>query len=434
MKNDSTTYLDPEAQQWLSAVLGKPFRAAKHAHSHQDEVYKIEVDDATYYFKIATTLTRERDNLKKLAPVLSVPQVIDFHESHEGRDFLLMSEVPGKNLVELIGEWPDAEIVDTFATAVRQLHEVGANAVFPQAHDHDVLLHGDMALPNIIISEQKQIGYIDFGQLSFGTPELDLADAIWSLQRNLGPAYGELFLQKYGHVPRTPKIQAALAFRYDATQPIGKVIDEILVQTEALMASRKLDPQADDRKHHDAESILEPDEGLILLGISIPEYRANEWPDILAIGPRLDHLLEEHFLGRDVVLRCLGARDHPGKTVDELVSIIAETGTDRYDSNRAGQGYDVGKVQGKRVDFFGTPTKVRRGTNIFTKELLADFYHGALGDRGYAIRIDIVIVYDAAKLTNVEHLYGEDIAESDGFVFHESDHKKSALLGVIKIL
>lgn len=213
-----------DAKSWLSAVLAQPFKATKHVHSHQDEVYRIETPHAVYYLKIATTLTAERDNLKKLAPILRVPEVIDFHKSKEGHDYLLISELPGKNLVELIREWPDAEIVDTFAKAVRQLHDLDVTVVFPEAAAHDVLLHGDMALPNIIISEQKRIGYIDFGQLSFGTPELDLADSIWSLQRNLGPVYGEQFLQAYGSVAMTPKIKKALAFRYDEQPASVKAI------------------------------------------------------------------------------------------------------------------------------------------------------------------------------------------------------------------
>lgn len=208
-------YFDHDAKSWLSAVLAQPFEATKHVHSHQDEVYKIETPDTTYYLKISATLIAERDNFKKLAPILRVPEIINFHGSKSGHDYLLISELPGKNLVELIGEWPDAEIVGTFAKAVRQLHELDATAVFTEAATHDVLLHGDMALPNIIISKQRQIGYIDFGQLSFGSPELDLVDSIWSLQRNLGPAYGEQFLQAYGYITMTPKIQAALAFRYE---------------------------------------------------------------------------------------------------------------------------------------------------------------------------------------------------------------------------
>ena len=209
----NTTHLDTAAQAWLSAALAQPFKAVKHVHSHQDEVYKVETANANYYLKIAATLTAERDNLEKLSSLLSVPRVIDFHTTDE-QDYLLISELPGKNLVELIGEQPDSEIVDTFAQAIRQLHDLNVAAVFPQATAHDVLLHGDMALPNIIISERRDIGYIDLAQLSFGAPELDLADAIWSLQRNLGPRYGELFLQKYGQVTLTPTLQKALAFRY----------------------------------------------------------------------------------------------------------------------------------------------------------------------------------------------------------------------------
>lgn len=170
-----------------------------------------------------------------------------------------------------------------------------------------------------------------------------------------------------------------------------------------------------------------------LLEIALPEYKADVKPDYLAVGLKLDKLLEQHFMGRDIVLRCIGSQDHPGKTLDEVVEIIMRTGTDKYDPARKGQGYSVGTDQGKHIDFFGTPVKVCVGTDIFTLELLDDFYNGSRGDRGYAIRIDIVIIYDASKLTSVEHLYGEDIDESDGFVFKEPESKPGAVLGVLKI-
>lgn len=93
---------------------------------------------------------------------------------------------------------------------------MGATKVFPKANPKDVLLHGDMVLPNIIVTDEGDIGYIDLGQLSFGSPELDLADAIWSLQRNLGSAYGKLFLKKYGSATITPKIKKALNYRHAA--------------------------------------------------------------------------------------------------------------------------------------------------------------------------------------------------------------------------
>lgn len=213
----SMNQLGPHAKQWLSEALGAPFKATKHIHSHQDEVFKIEAPGIHYYLKISPDLKAERDNLKKLAGLLHVPEVIGFYES-AGQDYLLISELSGKNLVELMGEWPELKIADTFAAAVRQLHGVDAAIVFPQAASGDVLLHGDMALPNVIVSAQQRIGYIDFGQLAFGSPELDLADALWSLQRNLGPGYGERFLEKYGPVSMTPKVEQALKFRH---QPSG---------------------------------------------------------------------------------------------------------------------------------------------------------------------------------------------------------------------
>jgi len=171
-----------------------------------------------------------------------------------------------------------------------------------------------------------------------------------------------------------------------------------------------------------------------VFAISLPEYKPNEKPDVLKIGPKLDSLLEKNFYGKLIVIRCISTQDHPGKTPDELADIVLRTGTDKYDAARKGIGYHVGYDQGKRIDFFGTAVKVTSGTDIFMTELLNDFYYGALGDRGYHLRIDLVMIYDSAKLTLVEHLYGDDIEESDGFIFKDPSRKADALLGIIKVL
>lgn len=171
-----------------------------------------------------------------------------------------------------------------------------------------------------------------------------------------------------------------------------------------------------------------------VLTISLPEYKPNEKPDVLKIGPKLDNLLEKNFYGRSIVIRCISIQDHRGKTLDELADIVLQTGTDKYDATRKGIGYHIGLEQGKHIDFFGTPAEITDHTDIFTLELLNDFYHGAQGDRGYHLRIDLVMIYDSTKLTLVEHLYGDDIEESDGFVFNDPDRKADALLGIIKVL
>ncbi len=172
----------------------------------------------------------------------------------------------------------------------------------------------------------------------------------------------------------------------------------------------------------------------LVLTTSLPEYKADEKPDCLKIGPRLDNLLVEHFQGKSVVIRCISTQDHSGKTLDELANVVLKTGTDKYDAARKGVGYHVGADQGKHIDFFGTPTKITDDTDIFTLELLNDFYYGTQGDRGYHLRIDLVMIYDPTKLTLVEHLYGDDVEESDGFVFKDPGHKTDALLGIIKVL
>jgi len=172
----------------------------------------------------------------------------------------------------------------------------------------------------------------------------------------------------------------------------------------------------------------------LILTISLPEYKPNEKPDVLKTGPKLDSLLEKNFHGKSVVVRCISAQDHPGKTLDELADIVLKTGTDKYDATRKGIGYHVGSEQGKHIDFFGTPAEIIDHIDIFTSELLNDFYYGAQSDRGYHLRIDLVMIYDPAKLTVVERLYGEDVEESDGFVFKYPDHKTDALLAIIKVL
>jgi hypothetical protein len=172
----------------------------------------------------------------------------------------------------------------------------------------------------------------------------------------------------------------------------------------------------------------------VVLEVSVPEYKTGEKPDRLVVGPKLDGLLEKEFLGKRIVVRCIGGQDHPKKTLDKLAEIVVQTGTDKYDEKRQGLGYKIGTKSGKHVDFFGTHVEVTTHEDIFTLELLDDFYYSTQGDRGYSIRIDLVIIYDANRVKAVEHLYGEDIEDTDGFVFQESENKREALLGLIKIL
>lgn len=166
--------------------------------------------------------------------------------------------------------------------------------------------------------------------------------------------------------------------------------------------------------------------------LTVPDYQVTNEPDYKAIGKIVDDELREHFMGLTIVARGIGSSEHPGKTIDELVEIIKRDGTDRYDPNRTGDRYE--NIQGKHIDLFGFRRKVGPHMQLF-KDVVYGFYHSALGLHGKAVRIDTLIIYDAAKLKAVLHQYeGRTDKKRDGFVFRDPTHKQEALLGVIKIL
>src|SRR5581483_5693216 len=130
---------------------------------------------------------------------------------------------------------------------------------------------------------------------------------------------------------------------------------------------------------------------------------------------------------------CVGLRDHSAMTLDELVDTIAKTGTDKYDDTRQGVAdHMVPKQYRDRQWFYGeevhidVPEKMNK-----MGEIIEDFYDGAIGDRGYPIRVDVVMVYERDALERLENVY-EGITASDIYVFQGSP--KAALLGVVKVL
>jgi hypothetical protein len=111
----------------------------------------------------------------------------------------------------------------------------------------------------------------------------------------------------------------------------------------------------------------------------------------------------------------------------DLISMIQEIGTDRYDVNRK-QIFDA-FYQHHHIDFFGT---VVTDDQIDAKipELKKEFVAKTEGDRAEAVTPDIAIIYDADQCEMVENVY-EGVKESDCFRFKVS--AKDALKEVIEI-
>lgn len=169
-----------------------------------------------------------------------------------------------------------------------------------------------------------------------------------------------------------------------------------------------------------------------VITVDLPEYSVSAEPDYKAIGKVVDDELKRYFLGQTVVVRGVGSSEHPGKTADELIDIIRRDGTDRYDPDRKGDRYE--NIKGKHIDLFAFRRKITIRTELF-RWVAYGFYQSAIGIHGKPTRIDILIIYDAAKLKAVLHQYeGRDDKKRDGFVFREPDKKQEALLGIVKIV
>ena len=163
--------------------------------------------------------------------------------------------------------------------------------------------------------------------------------------------------------------------------------------------------------------------------VHVPGYITKKNVDYQGIGKKLDKIIRSNLKEKNIVMRCLGSQDHPQRTTQELVEIIKQTGTDRYDPKRK---IIFHKFYAKHnPDLFASPVKVSENTPSMA-EVLKKFYTKTTGDRKIGVRADIVVFYDPKKLEMVKHVYkGQE--ESDLFKFKNPKNKQKAVLGIIEI-
>lgn len=160
--------------------------------------------------------------------------------------------------------------------------------------------------------------------------------------------------------------------------------------------------------------------------ISVSEYNVKKKSDWEKIGSKIDVIIKKHFMGKKIAIRCLSSDEHD-KSTDDLIKIIKKLGVDKYDPSRKGDRYE--NVDNKHIDIFALDFLVN------SKDIMKIFIESFYVYPKKPIRIDIAIIYDAAKLKRVLHRYeGRIDIKRDGFVFKDPENKKDALLGIIKIL
>ena len=175
-----------------------------------------------------------------------------------------------------------------------------------------------------------------------------------------------------------------------------------------------------------------------IIQISIPEYKIETQPDYISVGEQIDKTITDNFNGT-FLLRAFSMIDHPQYALDELVDIILKTGTDKYDPNRKGVAHE--EFEPYKSDIQAGEIVVKDGKIIgesFSEDIKR-FYENTLIDRGYRLRIDLIVLYNPQQFIRAEKM--DDTKPSVAphleeylWKFKNPDNKSKTVVGIIKIL
>ncbi len=196
------------------AVGSDSFREEFAWMSWAGTVWRVTGDTGGVFVKRAADLAGERDRLRWLEGRWPVPEVLGFfHES--GDDWLLTREVRGVPMFHPSVGWEPARVAGMLGEILRDLHATDvADCPFGEKKKGNVLIHGDYCLPNVLIHEGTFSAVVDVGRTGLGSPEVDLAAAVWTLQYNFGKGFARDFLDAYGWPPMSEPAIEKLRRKY----------------------------------------------------------------------------------------------------------------------------------------------------------------------------------------------------------------------------
>lgn len=225
--------------------------------SSQARVYFIDRDDGFYLKIAAKNALKTEEAMTRYYHSKGLSAQMVFYLSDDTGDWMLTQRIPGEDGVSSRYLAEPKRLCDTFAEQLGHLHELPVadcpvpdrmqqyiatvqqhyqtdqydSSLFPDNWGyasakeaiavvrayaphfrHDVLLHGDYCLPNILLADWRFSGLIDVGNGGVGDRHLDLFWGIWSLQFNLKTdAYTQRFLDAYGRDRIEPELLRAIA-------------------------------------------------------------------------------------------------------------------------------------------------------------------------------------------------------------------------------
>lgn len=88
-------------------------------------------------------------------------------------------------------------LVKLLKEAIDIFHSIDSKTCPFIVGEGDTVIHGDFCLPNILIKEDRVVGFVDMGDAGVGDAWCDYAWCIWSLEYNLNSKdYTELLLNE----------------------------------------------------------------------------------------------------------------------------------------------------------------------------------------------------------------------------------------------
>lgn len=217
-----------------------PLSIQNHVMNHPYETDRVgESDSKVFLFdnmvlkieKSCNHSNREYEALKWLDGRLSVPEIIAFEKS-DGYNYLLMSRIKSKTMIDDITKCNPYKLVEAMADGIKQLWAIDINdcpldsrlpsqlleakyrldndLVDTEDFEEDTLgdngfksvdelykflknnqpdedlvfTHGDYCLPNLFVKDNKTIGFIDLGKAGIADRWQDLALCIRSMKYN----------------------------------------------------------------------------------------------------------------------------------------------------------------------------------------------------------------------------------------------------------
>jgi len=183
-----------------------------------------------------------------------------------------------------------------------------------------------------------------------------------------------------------------------------------------------------------------------IIEVYLPEYSIKKKPNYLKLGKKVDAVLETNFPDGKYILRAIGSDDHPGISLNKLADIVVKTGTDKYNPNKEGvchdefSGYDY-DIQAGTFEIKNSKLVIPDSYKYSTEfgDIIWHFYEHTPLDRGYAVRIDLLLIYNPQKLKKARKLHQRAQSLRKGlnnylYKFKDHENKKDAIIGIIKIL